>query len=101
MHVMHHTTPRMVTLFICCNVFSLLRLFINCILRQYIFSGCTNKLADDLSRNHVASFLSQAPHTCMPRLPTPLPLMALDLLMQPDMDWSSPAWIGLFRSIVH
>ena len=61
--------------------------------------GIANSLADDLSRNRASSFLLQAPH--MPPQPAALPLMAADLLLDPTMEWSSPAWIGLFRTIVH
>ena len=31
----------------------------------------------------------------MSQTPTPLPLMALDLFLNPGLDWSSPAWISL------
>ena len=58
--------------------------------------GCKNALADDLSRNCVSSFPLQAPH--MP--PRPVLLPALDLLLNPAMDWSSAAWIELIRTIV-
>ena len=37
----------------------------------------------------------------MARMPVPLPLFAMDLLLDRDLDWSSPAWIGLLRAIVH
>ena len=60
--------------------------------------GHTNVLADDLSRNRLSSFFTQAPH--MHKLPAPLPLMGLDLLLDIELDWSSPAWMQLFRSIV-
>ena len=39
--------------------------------------GLANTLADDLSRNWLSSFFTQAPH--MQRRPSPLPLLALDL----------------------
>ena len=61
-------------------------------------SHSDNLLADDLSRNRLYSFFAQAPH--MHRQPSPLPLMATDLLLDTDMDWSSRHWIPLFRSIV-
>ena len=62
-------------------------------------SGTLNLLADDLSRNHLSSFFLQAPY--MARMPVPLPLFAMDLLLDQDLDWSSPAWIGLLRAFVH
>ena len=53
--------------------------------------GRENSLADDLSRNRLHSFVMQAPLT-MP-LPS-LPLMAMDLLSDPAMDWASESWIS-------
>ena len=61
--------------------------------------GTANILADNLSRNRLSLFLLQAPH--MSKTPVPLPLMALDLLLNPELDWSSPAWINLFRTIAY
>ena len=55
-------------------------------------SGTLNLLADDLSHNRLSSFFLQAPY--MARMPVPL-------LLDQDLDWSSPAWIGLLRAIVH
>ena len=52
--------------------------------------GRKNTLADDLSCNHVSSFLLQAPH--MPPRPALLLLMALDLL--PDPKWIGPRQLG-------
>ena len=60
--------------------------------------GKDNTLADYLSRDQLSLFLMQAPD--MPGHASPLPLMAMDLLLDPAMDWSSPAWIPLFKSIV-
>ena len=59
-------------------------------------SGHTNTLADNLSRNRLRSFFLQAPH--MSPRPTPLPLMGLDLLLNTDAIWSSPAWINLLQA---
>ena len=59
--------------------------------------GHTNIGADQLSRNYTQSFLLQNP--LMKRQPSPLPLMAMDLIMGTH-EWSSPAWIRLFKSIV-
>ena len=53
--------------------------------------GHTNVLADDLSRNRLSSLFTQAPH--MHKLPAPLPLMGLDLLLDTELDWSSSAWM--------
>ncbi len=61
--------------------------------------GTANTFADNLSRNRLSLFLSQAPY--MSRNPAPLPLMALDLLLNPEVSWSSPTWIRLFRTIVY
>ncbi len=60
--------------------------------------GVENSMADNLSRNRLSAFLLQAPD--MPTQPVPLPLMAPDLLLDPTMDWCSPTWIALFKSIV-
>ena len=57
-----------------------------------------NTLADDLSRNNIISFFSQSLY--MHKTPTPLPLMALNLLLDPKLDWTSPAWMVLFRATV-
>ena len=58
--------------------------------------GRNNSLADDLSRNRLSSFLSQAPQ--MSPRPAPLPLLAPDLLFDVRATWSSPAWINLLRA---
>ena len=60
--------------------------------------GRENSLADDISRNRLHSFFMQAP--LMMPLPSPLPLMAMDLLSDPTMDWASENWIQLFKTIV-
>ena len=57
-----------------------------------------NTLADELSRNNITSFFSQAPY--MHKAPTPLPLMALDLLLDPKLDWTLPSWMVLFSATV-
>ena len=58
--------------------------------------GRANTLADNLSRNQLPSFFLQAPH--MSLVPTPLPLMASDLLFNVTARWSSPAWINLLQA---
>ena len=55
-----------------------------------------NGLADHLSRNQLSLFLSQAHHSST--TPTPLPLMAQDLLFAVEAKWSSQAWINLLRA---
>ena len=60
--------------------------------------GRENSMADDLSRNRLHSFFMQAP--LMMPLPSPLPLMAMDLLSNPTMDWASESWIQLFKTIM-
>ena len=55
--------------------------------------GRMNMLADCLSRNQLTSFRLQGPQ--MDKFPTPLPLMAPDLLFDLTLDWSSPTWITL------
>ena len=60
--------------------------------------GRDNCLADDLSRNRLHSFFSQDP--LMMPIPSPLPLLAIDLLADPSVDWASESWIQLFRAIV-
>ena len=61
-------------------------------------AGRDNVLADDLSRNKLFSFFSQTPDM-MPH-PSPLPLMAQDLLFNPDLDWASGSLMALFNAIV-
>ena len=51
-------------------------------------AGADNGLADALSCNNTVSFFLQAPS--MEPHPTPLPLMALNLLLDFDQTWLSP-----------
>ena len=60
--------------------------------------GRDNSLADDLSRNKLHSFFSQVPQ--MMPLPSPLPLLVVDLLADLAVDWASESWIRRFRAIV-
>ena len=56
-----------------------------------------NHLADDLSRNNLCSFLSKVPSAdCYPA-PVSFPL--LDLLLDPQADWTSPSWHRQFKAI--
>ena len=61
-------------------------------------AGHANSLADDLSCNRLTSFFTKAPQ--MSQTPTSLPLMALDLFLNPGLDWSFPAWISLLQTIL-
>ena len=56
-----------------------------------------NHLADDLSRDNLASFLSKVPSAS----PTPAPISSslLELLLDPQADWISPSWRHQFSSI--
>ena len=56
-----------------------------------------NHLVDDLSRNNLCSFLSKVPSAdCYPA-PVSSPL--LDLLLDPQADWTSPSWHRQFKAI--
>ena len=61
----------------------------NLLLLASHISGILNLLADDLSCNRLSLFFFQAPY--MARMPVPLPLFALELLLDRGLDWSSPA----------
>ena len=60
--------------------------------------GNMNILADDLSHNNIISFFLQAPY--MHKTLVPIPLMALDLLLDPKLDWTSRFWMVLFKATV-
>lgn len=60
--------------------------------------GIRNYLADDLSRNRLSSFLSKAPDMCQEPSQTPPNLP--ELLLATD-DWTSPAWIRTFVSLLY
>ena len=62
----------------------------------YISTG-DNYIADDLSRNKMASFRSEQPQA-NPE-PTPIPPSLPTLLFDPLMDWVDPAWTSLFSAI--
>ena len=68
-----------------------------CYLRPEYINTKHNHLADDLSRNHLSSFLSKVPTA--DRQPTPTSSHLLDLLLNPQADWISPAWRRQFRNI--
>ena len=54
-----------------------------------------NHLADDLSRNNHHSFLLKVPNAHSE--PSPVPHDLLDLLLDPQADWTSPRWRRLFN----
>ena len=58
----------------------------------------SNHLADDLSRNHVASFLSKVPQASPS--PTPVPPRLIDIILDHSADWTSPQWRHQFRTIL-
>ena len=63
---------------------------------QYI-NTVANHLADDLSRNHLPSFLSKVPQAA--GQPTQFPRPLLDLLLDPTTEWTSPACQQTLASI--
>ena len=62
----------------------------NCHLHPTYINTKANHLADDLSRDNALSFLSKVPEANPQPSPVSLPL--LDLLLDPQADWTSPAW---------
>ena len=65
-----------------------------CMSADYIPGKC-NDLADDLSRNHLSSFLQKAVNAS-PQ-PTAIPQLLRDLLMVEKPDWLSRSWTHLFN----
>ena len=55
-----------------------------------------NTIADHLSRNKLMAFFSNLPQA--DNEPTPIPPNLPPLLLNPFMDWLSPAWTRQFRS---
>ena len=66
----------------------------NNILSAVHLPGVDNELADALSRNNLAYFLSHNPQASP--LPSLIPTPLVDLL---TMDWTSPSWNSTFSSI--
>lgn len=60
--------------------------------------GQMNELADDLSRNRLASFQSKFPSAKFN--PSPIPPSLMQWLLRPKLDWTSPTWIQQFTSFV-
>ena len=56
-----------------------------------------NTIADHLSRNRLTAFLSTLPQADSE--PTLIPPNIPPILLDPFMDWLSPAWTRQFRSI--
>ena len=80
---------------LCCLVYVEAR-FSFAIVPLYINTKA-NVLADELSRNNLASFLSKVPEAD----PNPTPVLAqlLDLLLELQADWTNPIWRPRFRAI--
>ena len=61
-------------------------------------SGSANTAADMLSRNNITDFLSVFPQVSP--FPTPIPLPALELLLDLSADWPSRHWSSRLRDIM-
>ena len=68
----------------------------SCTLAATHIPGVLNDRADDLSRNRADLFLSKVPEANP--LPTSIPPVLLDLLLDPTADWTSPHWMQRFES---
>ena len=70
-------------------------------LRPEYINTKDNHLADDLSRDNLASFLLKVPgaDTRATPLPTQLLDLLLDLLLDPSVDWISLRWLQQFSDI--
>lgn len=71
--------------------------------RQFTLSavhlpGIHNTLADDLSRNRLFAFLEGKPEA-EPN-PTEIPVFLLQWLLNPKVEWTSPAWMKQFDTFV-
>ena len=58
--------------------------------------GVCNELADDLSRDHLSSFLQKAPH--MESQPSHIPQSLRDMLVSTRPDWTSTSWGKMFSA---
>ena len=67
-----------------------------CFLHPNYIDTRANHLADDLSCDNLLSFLSKVP-SADPR-PAPVSLPLLDLLLEPQADWTSPSWRQQFSA---
>jgi len=70
---------------------------LHCVLAPTYIETKANHLADDLSRNHVSSFLFKVPTAR--RHPSRVSTLLLDLLLERQADWTSRTWRQPFRSI--
>jgi hypothetical protein len=61
-------------------------------------SGIQNTLADHLSRNRLSAFLEGKPEAKLN--PTEIPASLLQWLLDPRVEWTSPAWMQLFSTFV-
>jgi hypothetical protein len=68
-----------------------------CFLRPVYIDTKANFLADALSRNNLPLFLSKVP--AADRHPSPISLHLLDLLLDPQSDWTSQRWSQRFNAI--
>ena len=68
-----------------------------CFLHPVYIDTKANLLADALSRNNLPLFLSKVPNANLQ--PTPIPHHLLDLLLDPQSDWTSRRWNLQFNSI--
>ena len=62
----------------------------NCHIYPAYINTRLNHLADDLSRNNLLSFLSKVQGAS--RVPSPVSGLLLDLLLDPQADWTCPTW---------
>ena len=65
---------------------------------QFKMVGVQNDLADDLSRDNLASFLSKIKNC--DHEPSVIPPSLLQGLLHPGLDWTCPTWMKLFTSSV-
>ena len=68
-----------------------------CYLNPVYIDTKSNHLADDLSRNRLSLFFSKVPHA--DPNPTPVSQPLLNLLLNPQADWTSPHWSHQFNDI--
>lgn len=71
--------------------------------RQFTLSathlpGIKNTLADDLSRDRLSAFLEEKPEANPS--PTKVPVSLLQWLLDPRVEWTSPAWMERFSTFV-
>ena len=67
-----------------------------CFLHPTYIDTKANHLADALSRDHLSVFLSKVPG--VDPQPSPVSLPLLDLLLDPQADWTSPIWRQQFST---